>query len=250
MSKPLILLANDDGVNSEGLHVLWDALSELGEIVTVAPRFEQSAASHAITIRKPIKVEKLGDHFYAVHGTPADCIVVAVYGILERRPDIVVSGINLGYNLGEDVIYSGTVAAAREAALMGISALAVSIGDEPSGKIHWESAAYFAYQIVKSGLEGTLRFKLLNLNVPNRPLDLLKGLKFVKLGNRNYKDPVEKLNDGLYLIGGEPLWDLTPDTDQCAVKRGFASCTPLRLDFTDHEWLLTHGGYDGKRGKV
>ncbi|RKY99601.1 MAG: 5'/3'-nucleotidase SurE, partial [Candidatus Hydrothermota bacterium] len=83
----MILLANDDGVNSEGLHVLWDALSELGEIVTVAPRFEQSAASHAITIRKPIKVEKLGDHFYAVHGTPADCIVVAVYGILERRPD-------------------------------------------------------------------------------------------------------------------------------------------------------------------
>jgi len=232
----LILLSNDDGIGAPGIEVLREGLSDLGDIYVVAPYKEMSGASHSITLRKNIEVKRMGDKIFAVEGTPADCTLLALYGLLPRKPDIKVSGINRGYNLGEDVFYSGTVAAAREGVIYGTSALAVSIGDE-GPPFYWESALHFTRLLIRKIVGLKPRVFLLNLNVPNRTLWEIKGIKWTRLGTRLYKDPVEKVDNEHYRIGGRPLWIHQPGTDLEAIENGYASVSPLRVDLTDDEIL-------------
>jgi len=231
----LILLSNDDGYDSPGIRILKDGLKDLGRVVISAPLREMSASSHSITLRREIKVEEVEPDVFAVSGTPADSVLIAIYGILERIPDIIISGINDGHNLGEDVFYSGTVAAAREGAMYGVPSLAASLVLNQDPHRHYESAVYFVRKIALVMMEEKMQGELMNLNVPNSPLDEIKGLKITRLSTRRYKDPVMKLRENLYVIGGEPLWNREKGTDLEAVLEGYASLTPLLKDITDYE---------------
>jgi len=235
MAKRLILLSNDDGYDSPGIRILKDGLKDLGRVVISAPLREMSASSHSITLRREIKVEEVEPDVFAVSGTPADSVLIAIYGILERIPDIIISGINDGHNLGEDVFYSGTVAAAREGAMYGVPSLAASLVLNQDPHRHYESAVYFVRKIALVMMEEKMQGELMNLNVPNSPLDEIKGLKITRLSTRRYKDPVMKLRENLYVIGGEPLWNREKGTDLEAVLEGYASLTPLLKDITDYE---------------
>ena len=235
MAKRLILLSNDDGYDSPGIRLLKDGLKDLGRVVISAPLREMSASSHSITLRREIKVEEVEPDVFAVSGTPADSVLIAIYGILERMPDIIISGINDGHNLGEDVFYSGTVAAAREGAMYGVPSLAASLVLNQDPHRHYESAVYFVRKIALVMMEEKMQGELMNLNVPNSPLDEIKGLKITRLSTRRYKDPVMKLRENLYVIGGEPLWNREKGTDLEAVLEGYASLTPLLKDITDYE---------------
>ena len=231
----MILLSNDDGYDSPGIRILKDGLKDLGRVVISAPLREMSASSHSITLRREIKVEEVEPDVFAVSGTPADSVLIAIYGILERMPDIIISGINDGHNLGEDVFYSGTVAAAREGAMYGVPSLAASLVLNQDPHRHYESAVYFVRKIALVMMEEKMQGELMNLNVPNSPLDEIKGLKITRLSTRRYKDPVMKLRENLYVIGGEPLWNREKGTDLEAVLEGYASLTPLLKDITDYE---------------
>ena len=231
----MILLSNDDGYDSPGIRILKDGLKDLGRVVISAPLREMSASSHSITLRREIKVEEVEPDVFAVSGTPADSVLIAIYGILERMPDIIISGINDGHNLGEDVFYSGTVAAAREGAMYGVPSLAASLVLNQDPHRHYESAVYFIRKIALVMMEEKMQGELMNLNVPNSPLDEIKGLKITRLSTRRYKDPVMKLRENLYVIGGEPLWNREKGTDLEAVLEGYASLTPLLKDITDYE---------------
>lgn len=241
---PKILLTNDDGVRADGLGMLASRLADLGEIHVVAPDRERSATSHALTLHTPLRVEQVAPRWHSVNGTPADCVYL---GVLELcpRPDLVISGINHGYNLGSDIFYSGTVAGAVEGALRGVPAFAVSTGWSRGG-IDFEPAALLAHALARAVLrEGLPRHTLLNVNVPQakegRPL--LSGYAWTRLGQRNYRDQVEVRRDPrggtYYWIGGtaEPSDD-PPGTDTHAVHHGLSSVTPLGLDLT-HSGLLT-----------
>ena len=232
----LILLSNDDGVKAPGLEVLREGLKDLGDIFVVAPLKEMSGASHSITLKRNIEIKELGKNIYAVEGTPADCTLIALFGLLPKKPDVIVSGINKGYNLGEDVFYSGTVAAAREGVIYGTPAIAVSIGDE-GPPYYWETALHFTRLLVKNIVKFRSRIFLLNLNVPNKTLWEIPGIKWTKLGTRLYRNPVEKIDDEHFRIGGKPLWMHQPGTDLEAIKGGCASVSPLRVDLTDDEIL-------------
>ncbi len=235
--KPLrVLLTNDDGVDSPGLQFLETALQAEGmKVCTVAPRVEQSAQSHAITLRRPLHVHIVRPHCHAVEGTPADCVVLALFALMDHRPDLVISGINHEYNLGEDVFYSGTVAAAREAAIYNIPALAVSM--ERSGPPYHYATAWEVVKRILEVMVPTERFFFLNINVPNRPLKELHGIRWTRLGTRVYRDPVRRNPDGTYTIAGTPSWAHENGVDLEAVLQGYASVTPLSLDLTDHDRL-------------
>lgn len=237
MAKRLILLSNDDGYDSPGIRILKEGLKDLGRVIISAPLREMSASSHSITLRREIKVEEVEPDVYAISGTPADSVLIAIYGILERIPDIVISGINDGHNLGEDVFYSGTVAAAREGAMYGVPSLAASLVLNQDANRHYESAVYFVQKIALLMMEKKMQGELMNLNVPNLPLDEVKGLKITRLSTRRYKDPVMKLRENIFVIGGEPLWNREKGTDLEAVLDGYASLTPLLKDITDYEKL-------------
>lgn len=238
MEKKLILLSNDDGYDSEGIKVLKEHLSELGRVVIFAPLSEKSASSHSITLRKEIVVTEVEKDVFAVDGTPADCVLIAIYGVLQKKPNLVVSGINLGHNLGEDVFYSGTVAAAREGAMYGIPAVAVSLFVEPEDqRKYYDTAGYYACRVSQFLLKKKLNGELLNINVPNIPLQEIRGIRFSRLSTRMYRDPVVKLRDNVFIIGGEPLWDITHGSDLESVKEGYVSISPLLIDITDYEKL-------------
>ncbi len=236
MNKRLILLSNDDGVESEGILKLREAVSHLGDVYIVAPDKERSGASHSITLGQPIRVKQLDDKVFSVSGTPADCALLGIFELLPGKPDLVLSGINKGYNLGEDVFYSGTVAAAREGAIYDIPALAISLGTSTS-EYYWETAKYFTKVIIDEIFKLRLDFELININIPNKPKDEIRGIRIVRLGRRSYQDPVEKREDNIYYIGGEPLWRKEPGTDLKAVSDGFVSITPLNIDLTDYDEL-------------
>ncbi len=242
MKKPLILISNDDGIEAPGIRALEESVREFGEVVVIAPAEEQSAKSHSITVRRPIRVERLAPNRIAIHGTPADCVLLAMRGFLDSKPDIVISGVNYGLNLGSDVVYSGTVAAAREAAIMGVPAFAVSIDVFSGTPIHWETATHFARKLLKLWLDREIEFNLLNINVPNLPLDEIKGVRCVRLGNMRYKNPIEQLDESTFMIKGEPIRDMTEDTDVCAVYSGYVSCTPIVMELTDFKWLEKYDG--------
>ncbi len=236
MNKRLILLSNDDGVGSEGILKLREAVSHLGEVYIVAPDQERSGASHSITLGQPIKVRQLDEKTFSVSGTPADCVLLGIFELLPGKPDLVLSGINRGYNLGEDVFYSGTVAAAREGAIYDIPALAISLGTSTSD-YYWDTAKYFTKIIIDEIFKLRLDFELININIPNKPKHEIRGIRIVRLGRRSYQDPVEKRENNIYYIGGEPLWKKEPGTDLKAVSDGYVSITPLNIDLTDYDEL-------------
>jgi 5'-nucleotidase len=237
-----ILISNDDGINSEGLHVLADSLKALGEIFVVAPDREQSAASHALSLHRPLRIDEISANIYSVDGTPTDCINVAVNGLLkENRPNIIVSGINKGENLGDDITYSGTVSAAMEGTLLGIPSIAISLASKQN--FLFDTASYYAHLLAKYViLKGLPVGTLLNVNVPNLSKENIKGIRVTKQGKRVYGEPiVEKIDPRgrkYYWIGGNELRFLSiEDSDLVAVSEGFVSVTPIKLDLTDNEFL-------------
>jgi len=239
-----ILLTNDDGVRAVGLERLGSALAPLGEVWIVAPEAEQSACSHALTLNEPLRVHRLDERVFTVSGTPTDCVLLAVRGIggvMEPRPELVVAGINHGPNLGDDVIYSGTVAAAMEGALLGLPALAFSNTAWLPRQLDASAAiaARLAARLIARGLSSPL---LLNVNLPDLPAEAIAGLRVTRLGRRIYRDVVVPATDPrgrpYYWIGGEPpTWEPDPRSDFAAIHDGCISITPLRTDWTAVEAL-------------
>ncbi len=226
-ATPLILVSNDDGVHSAGIAALAEALRDLGQVVVVAPDRERSAVSHSLTLHRPLRVEEIGPGRYAVDGTPTDCVNLGVNGILPRRPALVVSGINKGANLGDDVTYSGTVSAAMEGTLLGLPAFAVSLLGR--GDFRFEVAARFARRLAAWVLErGLPSDTLLNVNIP-APLDgaPIRGFALTKVDPRGKK---------YYWIGGDELaFEDAEGTDFHAVSHGLISVTPIHLDLTNYK---------------
>jgi 5'-nucleotidase len=234
---PRILVTNDDGIYSEGLRKLANALQELGEVTIVAPDREQSAASHALTLNRPLRLLQLEAREWIVDGTPTDCVNLAVLKLLrDARPDIVVSGINFGPNMGDDVTYSGTISAAFEGALLNIPSIAFSavVGEHFS----FDPCAEFAAKLTRHALEFHRDPRVIwNVNFPNGEFE---GVRITKLGTRIYTEGViERLDPRgrkYYWIGGEaPTWHPGEGTDFEAVSAGFVSITPLHLDLTHHQ---------------
>jgi len=244
-SKPLILLTNDDGFDSPGLLALSQALREVGEVVIVAPEHNWSAAGHSKTMHKPLRVKRGmladGSEAQVTSGSPSDCVALALLGLLDRKPDLVVSGINLGANVGHDLTYSGTVAAAIEATIAGITGIAVSL--DTFELAIYEPAAHFLARLVTQIPRDALDLPLLlNVNVPPLSMEQIKGVQVTRLGHRLYRDAlVERLDPRgrtYYWIGGEPP-DGVPEegTDLGALAEGYISITPVLLDLTDHRRL-------------
>jgi 5'-nucleotidase len=238
-SAPLILVSNDDGIHSEGLLALAEAVGRHGRVVVVAPDREQSAVSHALTLHRPLRIDELGPGRYAVDGTPTDCVNLAINGILPVRPALVVSGINKGANLGDDVTYSGTVSAAMEGTLLGVPSIAVSqVG---RGAYDFRLAAAFAARVVARVLADPLPpDTLLNVNVPQLADGAdPRGVALTRMGRRRYGDAiVEKLDPRgrkYYWIGGEELSFVDEEgTDFHAISNGKISVTPIHLDLTNY----------------
>lgn len=232
-----ILVSNDDGYLAPGLRHLASALSGLAEVTVVAPDRDRSGASNSLTLRRPLYVNRLENGFYSVEeGTPTDCVHLAITGLLEHEPDMVVSGINAGPNLGDDVIYSGTVAAAMEGRTLGLPAVAISM--DSHNPQYWETAAKVAVWLVQR-----LRYDplpadtILNVNVPDRPWSQLLGFQATRLGNRHRAEPVVKSQDPrgrpVYWVGAAgPAQDDGPGTDFCALREGYVSITPIQVDLT------------------
>jgi 5'-nucleotidase len=239
--KPLILLSNDDGVHSLGLMHLKRAVRELGEVIVVAPDRPRSSCSHAITLHKPLRVfewrDADGDLVYACNGMPADCVALGIRVVCPRPPDLVIGGINVGPNVGDDVIYSGTVAVAREAALHGVKAFAISLAD--FNELHYETASRVAQWLAKRLITTRLpEGVFLNVNVPNLPTNDLKGLRVVRRGRKRYEGLPEQRQDPqgrLYFWRGSerPVIEPIPDTDVTELANGFVTVTPFSAELTD-----------------
>jgi len=235
-----ILISNDDGYQAPGILALADAMSKIGEVVVVAPERNRSGASNALTLDKPLSVSKAGNNLYFVDGTPSDCVHIALTGLLDYRPDLIVSGINQGQNMGDDTLYSGTVAAATEGFLFGIPAIAFSQVDK--GWSHLDDAARFALDFVKHRLDKLASPYLLNVNIPNRHLAEIKGVHLTRLGKRHPSEPVIKSADPR----GNPIYWIGPSgaakeagegTDFYATEQGYVSVTPLQIDLTNTDLL-------------
>lgn len=234
----MILVTNDDGIYSPGIQILAKRLRELDTVVIVAPDRERSAAGHSMTLHRPLLIEEVREGMYSVNGTPTDCVNIAVKGLLKEAPRLVVSGINKGPNLGDDVTYSGTVAGAIEGILLGIPSFALSIAAREDFRFAEaaEVALRTTSRILKEGLPaGTL----LNINVPNIPISEMQGTRITRLGKRIYHqmtvERVDPRGKKYYWIGGgEPDWEREEGTDLDAVDRKFVSITPLHLDMTDY----------------
>lgn len=244
-----ILLSNDDGYRAPGLQVLATELARIGELSVVAPDRDRSGASNSLTLDVPIRAERLDNGFIRVNGTPTDCVHLAITGLLDEEPDLVVAGINHGANLGDDVIYSGTVAAATEGRFLGLPALAVSIDShEPR---YLDTAAAVAGKLIRGLQDGTLAANtILNINVPDLPLSALRGLRATRLGHRHKAEPVERICDPrgrpMFWVGpAGPEQDAGEGTDFHAVRAGYVSVTPLKVDLTRHESIEPLGQWLG-----
>ena len=252
-----ILVTNDDGVHSEGIQLLAKEMGKLAEVIVVAPDREQSATGHSLTLDRPLRLTRVDENQYSVDGTPTDCVNLAVHWLLkDRRPDLIVSGINFGFNLGDDVTYSGTVSATFEGTLLGIPSVAFS--QEAGEGLSFEPAAEFARELIDILIQEPVSADLL-LNV-NIPAGEIRGVSFTRLGRRVYEQSVvEKVDPRgrrYFWIGGTPIWQMDSGTDHEAVSQGKISVTPLHLDLTDYPglesyaWLgdrlesLTSGGGD------
>lgn len=234
-----ILVSNDDGYLATGINVLTDALSEIAEVVVVAPDRNRSAASNSLTLSDPLRVSKVAEGRFRVNGTPSDCVHLALTGFLDEEPDLVVSGINHGANLGDDVIYSGTVAAAMEGRFLGFPTIAVSL----VGHRHFDTAARVARELVERLARNTLPSEFIfNVNVPDRPYDELTGIKVARLGFRHKSEPIVESADAhgrtIYWVGPAGKGqDSGEGTDFNAIDQGAVAITPLKVDLTRHEAL-------------
>jgi len=238
----LILCTNDDGFLSVGLRVLANAARRLGEVRVVAPDREQSATSHSLTLHRPLRVRNAGDGESVVDGTPTDCVILAVNKLLERRPDIVLAGVNHGPNLGDDVLYSGTVAAAMEATVIGIPAVSISYaGDRYQDIAEWEPLlTRFLSNLIQA--RHFPPSTLLNVNMPPVSPKDVQGIRVTTLGRRVYSDSLLRALDPsgreyFWIGGGVTSWSGSSDSDFHAVADGFISVTPLHLDLTNYPLL-------------
>jgi 5'-nucleotidase len=241
-----ILCSNDDGILARGLGILERAAQPLGEVWVVAPDREQSATSHSLTLHHPLRPVKLGDRRWQVDGTPTDCVMLAIEALLPDRPDFVLSGINHGPNMGEDVLYSGTVAAAMEGLALGVPSIAVSF----AGRVLGADEPFFEQQV--EVLAGLLRHltglpdfpadTLLNVNLPAIPAADVKGVRLTRLGRRVFSDSLQPMKDPwgreiFWIGGGSVAWSGSEDSDFRAVQEGYISVTPLHLDLTARDRL-------------
>jgi 5'-nucleotidase len=238
-----ILITNDDGINSLGIAALADELKKLGEVTIVAPLTEQSAVGHAITMKYPLRVTehyKNGDFFgFAVDGTPADCIKIGIRNLMKEPPDIVLSGINHGSNTAINIIYSGTVSAAREAAIMDVPSIAISVTSHEAVQFDFAAklAARISMMVAKEGLpNGTL----LNVNIPDLPEEKIKGILLTQQGKSKWEDIYEERKDPYgkkyyWLTGNLIQADLSLDMDQFAIRNDYISITPIHFDLTDYK---------------
>ena len=233
-----ILVTNDDGFFSPGIEALAAALRSLGNVIVVAPQTEASAVGHALTLRRPLRLERISDDVYSVDGTPTDCVNIAIDEVLERRPDLVVSGINKGLNIGDDVTYSGTVAGALEGALLGYPAISVSL--QSSREWDFGPAAAIAAQLAASLLERPLPYRtFLNVNVPN---GTIKGVRATVQARRNHITKVDQRVDPrqrpyFWIEEAQDDWEPHDRSDRQAILEGYVSVTPLQPDLTDHAAL-------------
>ena len=236
---PIILVTNDDGVHSEGIRALAEAVAPFGEVTIVAPHQEASAIGHALTLRRPLRIEKVAPRVFAVDGTPTDCVNIAITHILPEKPDLILSGINKGWNLGDDVTYSGTVSGALEGALLGIPSIAIStqrVADEcefgPSAK----AAAMVVEAVLRHGMP---RWTLLNINTP---MGSNKGFRVTVQAKRNHVTVIDERVDPrgrayYWIEEGENEWEPHDRSDYQAVRDGYISITPLQPDMTAHDAL-------------
>jgi len=243
----LILLSNDDGIWAKGLKVLELSLQQFGRCCVVAPDREKSASSHSVTLHRPLRVEEVDPCRFAVDGTPTDCVILGVHKLAGRRPDLLVSGINDGGNLGDDVTYSGTVSAAMEGTILGVPSMAVSLAKGPfkNFDVAGEVVKRIVPWIAKQGLP---KDALLNVNVPDvERIEDLKGVRWTRLGKLSYVDTLAEMKDPrgktYYWVGGTPVRDHEngEDTDLMAVEKGYVSITPIRLDLTHNKALRALG---------
>ena len=238
----LVLCSNDDGILAPGLACLEKAARTLGDVFVVAPDREQSATSHSLTLHHPLRPVQLGENRWQVDGTPTDCVMLAIEQLMPTRPDFVLSGINHGPNMGEDVLYSGTVAAAMEGLALGVPAIAVSFaGRETLGAKAslLEDAVEPLSKLLQhlTSLPAFPEHTLFNVNIPALPAAEIKGVKLTKLGRRTFSDSIAKMKDPwgrpIYWIGGGSVtWTADEGTDVSAVREGYISVTPLHLDVT------------------
>lgn len=238
-----ILVSNDDGYRSRGIRLLREALSSLAEVTVVAPDRNRSGASNSLTLDVPLRVFESEPGVHYVQGTPTDCVHLAISGLFDYEHDMVVSGINDGANLGDDVLYSGTVAAAVEGRFLGLPAVAISLCTAPDAPEHFETAAQVARQLVGQLLQSPLdQTLILNVNVPNVPLAQLRGFRSTRLGFRHRSEPILPARDPrgrpVYWVGpAGPQQDAGPGTDFEAIAQGYVSVTPLQIDLTRHSAL-------------
>ena len=241
-----ILVSNDDGYQAEGIKKLTQALSEIAEVIVVAPNENKSAASSSLTIGKPLNPVQIDENIFAIDATPSDCVHLALCGFLKESIDLVVTGINYGANLGDDVIYSGTVAGAIEGRFLGLPSIAISLASWECK--HFETAAIIAKRLVEKIEKAPLSHNtIINVNVPDVPIEEIKGIKSTRLGNRHRSEPSiqDQNNPSLYWIGENgPEADNGEGTDFYAVTNHFVSVTPLQIDLTKYsevkqvsEWL-------------
>lgn len=239
-----ILISNDDGYLAPGIIALAEALAPIAEIVVVAPDSNRSASSNSLTLERPLFVIRAQDNIYHVNGTPSDCVHIALTGLLPWKPDMVVSGINQGQNMGDDTLYSGTVAAATEGYLFGIPSFAFSQVDKGWGEV--KAAARYAREIVERSFDDMTRPFLLNVNIPNLPYDRIKGLTATRLGKRHQSEGVIQMTDPygrqMYWIGpAGAARDGGEGTDFHATANGYVSVTPLQIDLTQQAQLAALG---------
>lgn len=248
-----ILLSNDDGIHAPGLRALYESVRDLGDTTIVAPAAEQSAVGHAITLSDPLKTRRIhkdGGFFgFAVSGTPADCVKLAVHTLLDTPPDIVISGINHGPNPGINIIYSGTVSAATEGTILGIPSMAVSI--DTFGDAHWATAGKVVRRLVGQLADRSLpKDTLLNVNVPNLPINEIRGFKVVRMGRSRFMEIFHKRSDPrgneYYWMDGEMtlLDNSGGETDIEALRAGYVSLTPIGLDLTQYSALDYFNNWD------
>ncbi len=245
-----ILVSNDDGYQAPGLRVLAEYLRQTAEVTVVAPERDRSGASNSLTLEYPLRARTMEDGVVSVEGTPTDCVHLAITGLLEHEPDMVVAGLNSGPNLGDDVIYSGTVAAATEGRFLGLPAMALSMNSyQPR---HYETGGRVALELVQRLSQAPLESNIiLNVNVPDLPYEQLNGFRSTRLGHRHKAEPVVREKDprgrDIYWVGTAGAeQDAGPGTDFYALRQGFVSVTPLQVDLTRHavleelaQWLNT-----------
>ena len=243
-----ILLSNDDGVHAVGLKAMYRELKKLGQVWVVAPLEEKSTTGHSLTIHKPLRMIAMEPPFYGVSGSPADCVYLGIRQVIGEYPDLVVSGINRGANLGQDVYYSGTVSAAREACILGIPSLAVSLAVDfkkakPENHLNYETAAKVAVKLLRQLPKDSFpKHTLLNLNVPDVPFKQVKGIQLAHQGFRFYSGDILRRKDhrgrDYYWVGGQYKgFRKSSDSDCDVVASGHAAVTPLKLDATDLKWM-------------